>query len=150
MSLQSCSTLCNHMDYTPPSSSVHGIISARILEWVAISSSRGSSQPKDQTSVSCIGRQVLYHGVIWEAQLIQIKWGAYSWKEQKFLWAEVTSRNKYECHHKLQEDISPSVPMLNPTWNSISVIITKAIIMFHTFRLKTMILIKSKSNHWWS
>ena len=40
---------CDPMDCSPPGSSVHGIIQARILEWVAISSSRGSSQPKDQT-----------------------------------------------------------------------------------------------------
>ena len=44
---QSCLTLCNSMDYSPPSSSVHGILQARILEWVAISFSRGSSQPRD-------------------------------------------------------------------------------------------------------
>ena len=45
-------------------SSVHGIIQARILEWVAMPSSRGSSQPRDLTRisyVSCIGRQVLFH-----------------------------------------------------------------------------------------
>ena len=40
---------------------VHGISQARILEWVAISFSRGSSQPRDGTCVSCIGRQILYH-----------------------------------------------------------------------------------------
>ena len=48
----------------PPGSSVHGILLARILEWVAISSSRGSFWPRDQTHVSCgscIGRQILYH-----------------------------------------------------------------------------------------
>ena len=48
----------------PPGSSVHGILQARILEWVAMPSSRGSSQPRDRTSisyVSCIGRWVLYH-----------------------------------------------------------------------------------------
>ena len=44
-SLQLCPTLCDPMDYSPPGSSVHGIFQARILEWVAISSSRGSSQP---------------------------------------------------------------------------------------------------------
>ena len=44
-SLQSCPTLCNTMDYSPPGSSVHGILWVRILEWVAISSSRGSSPP---------------------------------------------------------------------------------------------------------
>ena len=43
-------TLCKPMDYSPPGSSVHGILQARILEWVAISSSRGSSQPRNQTS----------------------------------------------------------------------------------------------------
>ena len=46
--------LCNTMDCSPPGSSVRGIFQARILEWVAISSSRGSSQPRDQTWVSCV------------------------------------------------------------------------------------------------
>ena len=51
---QSCPTLSNSMDCSLPGSSVHGIFQARILEWVAISFSRGSSQPRDQTWVSCI------------------------------------------------------------------------------------------------
>jgi len=42
------------MDCSPPDSSVHGISQGRILEWVAISASRGSSQPKDQTRASCL------------------------------------------------------------------------------------------------
>ena len=46
---QSCLTLCDPMDYT-----VHGILQARILEWVAFSFSRGSFQPRDQTQVSHI------------------------------------------------------------------------------------------------
>ena len=46
---QSCPTLCNPMDYT-----VHGILQARILEWVAFPFSRGSSQPRDRTQASCI------------------------------------------------------------------------------------------------
>ena len=45
--LQLCVTLCDAMDYSPPVSSVHGLLLARILEWVAISSSTGSSQPGD-------------------------------------------------------------------------------------------------------
>ena len=49
---QLCPTLCNHMDCSPPDSSVHEISQARILEWVAISFSRGSCQPRDQTQVS--------------------------------------------------------------------------------------------------
>ena len=56
---QLCPTLCNLLDCSPPSSSVHGISQARKLEWVAISSSRGSSKPKDRTCVSWIGRWVL-------------------------------------------------------------------------------------------
>ena len=51
---QSRPTLCNPMDCSPPGSSVHGILQARILEWVAVSFSRGSSQPRDRTQVSCI------------------------------------------------------------------------------------------------
>ena len=54
--LESCPTLCDPMDSSPPSFSVHGILQAGILKWVAISSSRGSSQPRDQTHGSCIGR----------------------------------------------------------------------------------------------
>ena len=51
-SLQLCLTLCDPMDCGPPGSSVHGILQARILEWVAMPFSRGSSQPRDQTCVS--------------------------------------------------------------------------------------------------
>ena len=50
VSHQSCPTLCDAMDYGPPGSSAHGILQARILEWVAISLSRGSSQPRDWTT----------------------------------------------------------------------------------------------------
>ena len=65
-----CLTLCDPMDFIPPRSSVHRILQARILEWVAISSSRGSSQPSDWTHISClsgISRQILYHCTTWEA-----------------------------------------------------------------------------------
>ena len=50
---QSCLTLYDPLDYSLPLSSVHGILQARILEWIAISFSRGSSQPRNQTWVSC-------------------------------------------------------------------------------------------------
>ena len=56
---KSCLTLCDPVDCGPPGSSVHGISQARIQEWVAISSSRGSSRPRDRTCVSCIGRRTL-------------------------------------------------------------------------------------------
>ena len=58
--LQSCLTLCDFMDCSPPGSSVHGILQARILEWVAMPSSRGSSRPRDRTCVS-------YVSGIWQA-----------------------------------------------------------------------------------
>ena len=51
---QWCLTLCNPIDCSPPGSSSHGFLQARILEWVAIPFSRGSSQPRDRASVSCI------------------------------------------------------------------------------------------------
>ena len=51
---QSCPTLCNSMDRSPPVSSIHEILQARILEWEDFPFSRGSSQPRDQTLVSCI------------------------------------------------------------------------------------------------
>ena len=52
---QSCPTLCDPVDFSLPSSSVHWILQARMLEWVAISFSRGSSQPRDRTRVSLTG-----------------------------------------------------------------------------------------------
>ena len=65
--LQLCLTLCDPMDCSPPGSSVHGILRARILEWVVIPFSKGSSQPRESSwprnptlSISCIGRWVLY------------------------------------------------------------------------------------------
>ena len=51
---QPCQTLCNPVDYSLPGSSLHGILQAKVLEWVAISFSRGSSQPRDWTWVSHI------------------------------------------------------------------------------------------------
>ena len=56
---QSCLTLCSPMDCSLPGSSVRGISQAGILEWVAISFSKGSSQSRDQTQVSCIAGQLL-------------------------------------------------------------------------------------------
>ena len=53
-SLQSCPTLCNPMDCSPPGFSVHGLLQARIVEWIAMPSSRGSSWPRDQAHVSYV------------------------------------------------------------------------------------------------
>ena len=60
-SIQLCQTFCDLMDCSLPDSSVHGILQAIIQEWIAMPSSKGSSQPRDQTHisyVSCIGRWV--------------------------------------------------------------------------------------------
>ena len=56
---QLCLTLCDPMDYSLPGSSLHGILQARILEWVAISFSRGSSRLRDRTWVSCMQADAL-------------------------------------------------------------------------------------------
>ena len=66
---QLCPTRCDPMDSRPPGTSVHGILQARILEWAAISSSRGSSQPRDQTLVSPALAGVFFTtSASWEAQ----------------------------------------------------------------------------------
>ena len=59
-------TICNPMDCSSSISSVHGILQARTLEWIAISYSRGSFQPRDWTRFSCFGRRILYHCATWE------------------------------------------------------------------------------------
>ena len=58
---QSCPTLCISIDCSPPGSTVHRILQARILEWVAIPFYRGSSQTRDWTWVSCLGRRIFYY-----------------------------------------------------------------------------------------
>ena len=70
-SLQSCPTLCNPMDCSPQGSSVHGIFQARVLEWVTISFSRGSSQARDQTRVACIAGR---HFTVWATREAHLIW----------------------------------------------------------------------------
>ena len=71
--VDACSVMSNSLgpqwNCSLPSSSVHGIFQARILEWVAISFSKGSSGPRDRTHIfctSCLGRQFLYHCATWD------------------------------------------------------------------------------------
>ena len=74
--LQSCPTLCNPVDCSPPGSSVHGILQARILKWVITPSSRGSSQPRDPTSVSWISYLAggfFTHWATWKQVKKQVK-----------------------------------------------------------------------------
>ena len=62
---QSCLTLCNPMDCSPPGSSVHGILQEGILEWVATPFCRGSSWPRDRTWVSCVAGG-FFTGIRWK------------------------------------------------------------------------------------
>ena len=74
---QSCPTLCNPMDCSPPGSSTRGILQARIRDWVAISSCRGSSRPRDQILISCSSPALagrLSHGTTREAPNIPRTW----------------------------------------------------------------------------
>ena len=66
---QSCLTLCNPMDCRPPGFSVHGILQARILQWVATPFSRGSSWPRDWTEVSGIAGRFFTIWATWEAPI---------------------------------------------------------------------------------
>ena len=80
-------SVSNPMKCSPPGSSVSGIFQARILEWVAISSSRGSFRPRERTHVSCIGRQILYHWATWEVLYITTYFIIIKdWKQPKFPW----------------------------------------------------------------
>ena len=69
---QSCLTVCDCMDCSPPDSSLHGILQARILEWVAMPFSRGSSRPTDRIQVFCIASRLFTIWVTREA-LLQVK-----------------------------------------------------------------------------
>ena len=66
-SLQSCPILCDPVNHSPPGSSVHGILQARTLAWVAIPFFRGSSRPRDRTQVPYIGKWILKHWTAREA-----------------------------------------------------------------------------------
>ena len=82
--VQSCSTLWDPKDCSPQGSSVHGILQARILEWVAGPSSRGSSQPRGQTCIpyiSCTGSWVLYYSCHLPFQGAPIYWERLEWKQ---------------------------------------------------------------------
>ena len=70
---QLCLTLCDPMDCSSSGSFAHGISQARILEWVAIFFSRESSQPRNQTCISCTGRWIPYHRATGEAPLFRLE-----------------------------------------------------------------------------
>ena len=67
------STLCDPVDCRLPGSSVHGILQERILKWIAVSFSRGSSQPRDQTTISCLAGGFSYHWAVREVLWTHMK-----------------------------------------------------------------------------
>ena len=81
------------MDRSLPGSSVHGISQTRIPDWVAISFSRVSSQPRDWTCVSCIGRQILYHWATLEAILWRIDLCVSHYSSGTRKWAYIAKRH---------------------------------------------------------
>ena len=98
MSAQSCPTFFNPMDSSLSGSSVHGIFQARILEWVAIFFSRGFSQPRDRTFISCVscfGRQILYRWAtsedVWEI-------GCYTKNDKAILNNKAILKNIWKNH----------------------------------------------------
>ena len=94
------------MDWSPLGSSVHGITQARVQEWVSISFSRGSSQPRKQTHISCIGR-ILYHWATWEAPFITM-----------FSSLKYPTVKKAGSFHTL--NIYPLYIFLNRIWNNVN------------------------------
>ena len=90
---QSCLSLCDPLDCSLPGSSLHGIFQARILEWVAISFSKGSSPPRDQTWVFCVAEDQLSN----QRSPLKSQTGSNDWTsvhlgvcEMEFLWEQAS------------------------------------------------------------
>ena len=117
--IQSCLTLCDPMDSSLAGSFVHGILQARILEWVAISFSRESSQSKDQSWVSCIADRFF---TIWTTgEALCWWWGASFPQAPSFQCGRISMRTKLVFYSKLWWDIPeyfiPSSPrVLQSEW----------------------------------
>ena len=98
---QSCPTLCDPMDCSPPGSSVHRILRARILEWVAISFSRGSFWLRDQTWISCI---VGKHFTVWATSKVNFRSDQINRSVMSdSLWAYELQHTRPPCPHYLPE-----------------------------------------------
>ena len=116
--LQFCLTLCDPMDWSPLGSSVQGIVQTRILEWVAIPFSRGSSRPRDQIQVSCIAGRFFTIWATKEPNKCPDK--------KRYQRADSLSEGK-PCEHTgkrwlctNQEEISYQEPTLCALWSQIS------------------------------
>ena len=108
-------TLCDPIDCSPPGSSVRGIFQAQILEWVAISFSRGSSRPRDWTCVSyipCTGRRILYQCTTWDDPgTIQESWFLLSSGNQNQIWQWARRPEGFLIAQSVK-----SLPEMQETW----------------------------------
>ena len=105
---QSCPTLCDPVDCSPPGSSFHGILKARILEWIAISFSRGSSQPRDRTRVSRMTGRCF---ILWAIRE-HMNWLI---KVSKIVWSLTFPKQVVWCH--TQDCLTMT---LRHSWGSVS------------------------------
>ena len=117
---QLCPTLCNPMDCGPPGSSIHGIFQARVLEWVAISFSRGSSQPRGGTWVSCTAGRLFTDWARRDALVVGLKtrrkWGCKPRNASGLYKLEMTSvysqqENEVLCSTTIRNLILPKAQM---------------------------------------
>ena len=99
--LVTMSDSCNPIDCSLPGSSVHGILHARILEWVAISLPRVSSQPRNQTWVSCLAGRFFTDWATREAQVSSLLSFFHTWYVKIFQFYSFTWAVQYFQHHLL-------------------------------------------------
>jgi len=104
---QSCLTLCDPMDHSLLGSSVHGILQARILEWVAMPFSRGSSQPKDWTWGSCIAGRFF---TVWATQ--EVSYSRYIKKRNLSILKSIPSFLRFlEAFSSISEIVTSSITL---------------------------------------
>ena len=116
---QLCPTLCDPVDSSLLGSSAHGIFQARILEWIAMPSSRGSSSARGWTCISCIGRRILYHWVTRESPKLKVH--ACSWRDlSRGEFSTEVGQRSTESRLQLIEDRQINIITLSSFWWGLS------------------------------